>query len=191
MQPIAVIHEDNGHKDLVTSLIEHLNSVENLQLDSNLVAFSSVGSKSNFFKLDEQAYRILLPRIKAGVVRKVLFIVDADYVKDNIRYGGIQNTKDELNKITTELGIQDIAQIYVLHNPNSEEGLLESMLLATLPVAQRNCIECFINCSKIKPKNFYKTIIKNLHKTAYPDESYYNFGHPHFNELKQKLINLF
>ncbi len=190
MKPIAILHEDNGHKELLSELIDYLNSVEKLQLQLSLVDFYSVGRKSHFFKSDLMAYKLLKGRIVGGSVKKVLFVIDADSLEDT-KYGGVQNTKHELKKIAAKLDIQDITQIYVVSNPNSEEGHLESMLLATLPIDKRNCLECFVKCSKIKSKSFYKTIIYNLHKTAYPLESFYNFTDSHFNDLKTELKNLF
>lgn len=190
MKPIAILHEDNGHKELLSELVGYLNSEENLDLQLGLIDFYSIGRKSNFFKSDLMEYELLKKRVVGGSVKKILFVIDADSVDDK-KYGGVQNTKSELNKITTELDIHHLTQLCVLNNPNSEEGHLESMLLATLPEKQRKCIECFVECSKIKSKNFYKTIIYNLHKTAYPAESYYNFTHSHFDTLKTELKNLF
>lgn len=193
MKPIAIVHEDTGHKNLILALIEYLNDLENLNVDAQaLVDFYQMGTKSNFFKSDCVEYKTLKGRIiDSNQIKKVLFVIDADFEKDNAIYGVFLNTQKQLQQVLDELAIESVSEIFVLCNPNSEEGHLESLLLETLPEEKRKCIECFVQCSKIKPQSFYKTILYNLHKTAYPTESYYNFKHPHFNELKQKLINLF
>lgn len=192
MKPIAIVHEDTGHKNLLLTLIEHLNELENLDVDAQaFVDFYSMGTKSNFFKSECVEYKTLKGRINSNQIKKVLFILDADFKKDNAIYGGFSNTQKQLQSVLNELGIESVSEIFVLCNPNSEEIHLESLLLETLPEDKRKCIECFVKCSKIKSQNFYKTIIYNLHKTAYPSESYYNFEHPHFENLKQALRNLF
>jgi|GEM_PF-502638 len=192
MKPIAIVHEDTGHKNLILALIEHLNNLENLNVDAQaLVDFYPMGTKSNFFKSDRVEYKTLKGRINSDQIKKVLFILDADFKKDNAIYGGFSNTQTQLQQVLDKLAIEGVCEIFVLCNPNSEEGHLESLLLETFPEGKRKCIECFVQCSKIKPQSFYKTILYNLHKTAYPTESYYNFEHPHFDELKQKLRNLF
>lgn len=192
MKPIAIVHEDTGHKNLLLAFIEHLNELENLDVNAEaLVDFYSMGTKSNFSKSDRIEYKTVKGRIDSDQVKKVLFIVDADFEKDNAIYSGFSNTQKQLQRVLNELDIESVCEIFILCNPNSEEGHLESLLLETLPEDKRKCIECFVKCSKIKPQNFYKTILYNLHKTAYPTESYYNFDHPHFDNLKQTLRNLF
>ncbi len=192
MKSIAILHEDFGHKNLINSLLEYLNRKNHI-MDTKLIDFYEIGSKSNFFKLESDPYETLKQRKEIAQLKKVLFVVDADYDKkdtDN-KAGGFKKTQQELKNIICQLDLQDISEIYIIRNPNEEEGNLESMLLATLKEEKKKCIEEFIKCSDIKPKNFYKTIIYNLHKMAYPNDVYYNFEHPYFDELKEKLKNLF
>ena len=192
MKSMAIFHEDTGHKNLLLALIEHLNELENLDVNAEaLVDFYPMGTKSNFFKSGCVEYKTVKGRIDSDQIKKVLFVIDADFEKDNAIYGGFSNTQKQLQRVLNELDIESVCEIFVLCNPNSGEGHLESLLLETLPEDKRKCIECFVKCSKIKPQNFYKTILYNLHKTAYPSESYYNFEHPHFDNLKQVLRNLF
>jgi len=164
--------------------------LENLKLDASLVEFQGMGSKLNFF--EEKNYSDLIKQgVQTNQVKKILFVVDADNVENNAVYGGFENTKNALNKIIRDLKWEDISDVFIIHEPNKEEGNLESMLLATLPEEKRNCITEFINCSKMKPnKHFYKTIIGGLYTIAYPEPPY-NFDHEHFDELKEKLMKLF
>ena len=192
MKHIAILHEDTGHKNLITAFIEYLNDKEKSDLDINLIDFFDMENKSNFFKPDFKAYKALKQRVDANEVTKILFIIDADYVKNNTKYNGVINTKKELDNIISQFNFQNISkEVFILHDPEKEEGYLESLLLATLPEAKRGCITGFINCSEINSKNFYKTIIYGLHKIAYPIDSYYTFTDSHFDDLKLKLTNLF
>jgi len=52
------------------------------------------------------------------------------------------------------------------------------------------CIKKFLNCSEFKSKSHDKSIFNIIYKNAYPNVPY-NFEHPNFNKLKEKLKNLF
>lgn len=125
MKPIAIVHEDNGHKNLLLALIEHLNKLENLNANAEaLVDFYQMGTKSNFFKSECVEYKTLKSRIASDQIKKSLFIVDADFEKDNAIYGGFSNTQKQLRRVLNELDIESVCEIFVLCNPNSEEGHL-------------------------------------------------------------------
>jgi hypothetical protein len=220
MESIAILHEDNGHKELITLLIEHLKKENTIKFsclvylkykdknyknhrklkmqkkgnlgvnfDISLIQFYPMGTKSNFFKLDCTEYKILKQRVSRNQVKKILFVADADYKKDNEKTGGLKNTESALNEVICELGFQDICQIYVPRD-SDEEGYLESLVLSSLPQNKKDCIERFVKCSQINPKKIHKTILYRIYKVAYPDPPY-NFAHRNFDELKTKLTQLF
>ena len=84
MKSLAIFHEGNAKPNhdnhLITLLMQHL------ELDVSLIDFYGMGSKSNFFKINNVRYKTLLPRINAGQVKKVLFIVDADDERNDAVY---------------------------------------------------------------------------------------------------------
>lgn len=188
MVKAAILHEGNDKNTTDKKLIKSL--LENLALDAESVFFDGFGSKSNFFKSDNLKYLRLKKFVDAGQIDKILFIVDADYEKDDAKYKGFENTANELTHIINELGFRDIARFYIVCDPITKTGYLESLVLASLPEEKRKCIECFVECSEINPKQIHKTIINHLYTIAYPDPPY-NFDHPYFNELKTELTNLF
>ena len=184
----AILHEGNDRDTSDKKLIKNL--LANLGLDADAIYFDGFGSKDKFFKKDNLKYLRLKEFVEAGQIDKILFIVDADDEKDDAKYKGFENTENELQRIIDELGFQDIARFYIVCDSVTKTGYLESLILASLPEDKRKCIECFVECSEINPKQIHKTIINNLYTMAYPDPPY-NFEHPHFEPLKTELTQLF
>lgn len=188
MKSLAILHEGNTKSshdnDLITLLMQHL------ELDVSLVDFYGMGSKSNFFKIEGVCYKTLLPRINAGQVKKVLFIVDADDEKNDKVYGGTENTRRELQAFIKELSIEAISRIYIMCDPETQTGYLESFILSSIPEQQRSCIEQFLSCSQFKSKENHKAILHQIYNLAYPDAPY-DFAHPNFDHLKAELTQLF
>ena len=188
MVKVAILHEGNNKKTHDNELLTLL--IGKLGLDIERVEFFGMGSKSNFFDIENENYKGLQLRINLEEISKVLFAVDADYEKNDKTYGGYTNTKRELEKITEELGIKDISDIYIMCEPTSQCGYLESFILSAIPQKQKECIETFLDCSEFKSKENHKAILNQIYKIAYPNAPF-DFSHPNFDELKQKLINLF
>jgi len=188
---VSILHEGKSiDKSFFKLLYAHL-GVDELELKQR-VNFVGMGSKSNFFKLDNKAYKLLKNEIEREVIEKVLFIVDSDY-EGNKKYDGYEDTLREIETIQEQLDIKKISDTFVAYDMNSEkkEGYLESLILSTLSEEQDDCINSFLEkCPEFKGKNSHKSIFNVIYKNAYP-QAPYNFEHPHFEELKQKLKNLF
>jgi len=182
----AILHEGKSiDKGFFKLLLKHLN------LDISLVSFYGMGSKSNFFKIDNKQYKDILLEVELERISKLLFIVDSDYV-GNKKYDGYEDTLKEIKHIQEELNIEELSDIFVAYDMrlDKKEGYLESLILSTLSSEQTKCIESFLNCSDFKSKFHDKSIFNIIYKNAYPSSDY-NFEHPNFNKLKQKLKNLF
>jgi hypothetical protein len=121
---------------------------------------------------------------------KILFVIDADDVINDAIYGGYENTEKALNGLISQLDFQDISSTHIMCDPITKTGYLESFILSTIPEQQRNCIERFLDCSQFKSKENHKAILNQIYNIAYPNAPY-NFAHPHFEELKTKLRELF
>ena len=188
MVKAAILHEGSSNdKTADKNLI--INLLANLGFDAGSFYFDGFGSKDNFFKNDNPNYNRLKAFIEVGQIDKIFFIVDTDYEKDDAKYKGYENAKNELKRIINELGFQDIARFYIVCDPVTKTGYLESLILASLPEEKRKCIERFVECSEINPKQIHKTIINHLYAIAYPDPPY-NFDHPYFENLKIELSHL-
>jgi hypothetical protein len=185
---VAILHEGNSKSTHDNGIIKLL--LQELDLDEDKVEFFGFGFKSNFFKSTFVKYENLKLQIEEESIGKILFVVDADYAENDKKYGGLENTNTELEKIIKELGLTDISNIYVTRDPNTQEGYLESLILSSIPEEQKDCIESFLKCSNFKSKENHKSILNQIYKIAYPNAPY-DFSHKNFDELKQKLKNLF
>lgn len=188
MKSIAILHEGNAKKtydnELITLLIEHL------ELNVQRIDFYGMGTKSNFFKEDYLAYKLLKQRVDSGQIKKILFILDADDIKSDATYGGFENTQAKLNTVITDLGLNGFSRIYIMCDPSTQTGYLESFILSTISTAQKRCIETFLNCSNFNSRENHKAILNQIYKLAYPNAPY-DFEHTHFDLLKAELNNLF
>jgi hypothetical protein len=189
---VAILHEGNqksSDKKLLKLLIEKLNSDFKNKKFLKEINFIGMGTKNNFFKVDNENYKLLKNEIEREDVGKVLFVVDADYESNDNTYGGYQNTQKELNKTIAQLGLENISDTYITCNPITQDGNLESLILSSIKEEQKECIETFLACSEFKSKESHKAILNKIYKTAYPNKPF-NFDHPHFNDLKTKLTHL-
>lgn len=189
MKPIAILHEGNTGKSEDNRLLKQL--LDHLNLNTDKIDFYGFGPKSNFFDATYAQYLLtLIPRVKADQIQKVLFVVDADNSSSDARYGGAENTRNELTRIISELGLEHVSEIYISCDPDTQSGYIESLILATIPDQQKDCIESFLRCSNFQSKENHKAILNSIYKMAYPNAPY-DFSHRHFDELKQKLSGLF
>ncbi len=185
---IAILHEGNAQKTADNKLLKLL--IEDLNLDEKKVRFFGLGSKSNFFKKDINAYRELVTDIKEEIISKVLFVVDADYEEKDSKYGGFDNTLKEIIDIRKKLNIYEMSDLYITCDFDTKEGYLESLILSSIPVKQKECIETFLDCSEFKSKENDKAILNQIYNNAYPHAPY-DFSSDKFDILKTKLKNLF
>lgn len=188
MMKVAILHEGNNQKTNDNALLKLL--IQELRLDLENINFIGMGTKSNFFKVDNENYKLLKKEIEREEVSKVLFVIDADDIKNDEVYGGYDNTKEKLEAIIKELEIKNNSDIYITCDPANQCGYLESFVLSTIPQTQKECIETFLACSEFKSKENHKAILNQIYKTAYPNAPF-DFAHENFNDLKTKLQNLF
>ncbi|POZ52842.1 hypothetical protein [Methylovulum psychrotolerans] len=186
MQSIFIVHEGSAKKTADNELIRLL--LEHLGLATALIEFRGMGSKSNFFKTD--SYSFLKQAAQTDQIEKILFIVDADDPTNDSKYGGRANAQAALTAMIADLGFQDISQTYIMCDPETGTGYLESLILSSISPTERQCIQHFLNCSNFQSKENHKAILHQIYKTAYPNAPY-NFGHPHFDGLKSALTYLF
>jgi hypothetical protein len=152
--------------------------------------FIIMGNKSTIFKEDDSRYKTLLVLIKAQKVEKILFIVDADYKKDNSIYGGYNNTNGALEVLIEKLNIKEISDFYISCNPFSKDGYLESLLLSTVDKNLKECYDEFLDCIEFEEKSHHKYIMEQLHKITSPKKPY-DLSHNNFKNFREKLTFLF
>ena len=178
---VKIICEGKSDKNKIKEMLDFL------EIHSSDDTFIIMGNKSTIFKENDARYKTLLMLIKAGKVDKILFIVDADYKKDNSIYGGYNNTKDALEILIKKLKIQDMSDFYISCNPSSKDGYLESLLLSTVEENLKECYSEFLDCIEFKEKNQHKYIMEQLHKITSPKKPY-DLMHNNFKKFRKKLI---
>ncbi len=185
MVRVAIVCEGKGDKDFFEKLAIHLG------IDATkLFSFYIFGGKSFVLDATHKKYKDLKDQIDNDQIEKILFVVDSDSERSDPTHNGYENTQIALNSIIERLGFTEISQTYIMCDPITKKGYLESLILSTIPEQQRKCIECFLACSEFKSKEHHKAIFNDIYKHAYP-KAPFDFGHENFNELKQKLRNLF
>lgn len=184
MVKVSIFHEGNSDYKLLQLLIEHL------QFNLSYVQFVKMGSKSNFFDTDNTNYKELLLNRSNESIARVLFVLDADDEENDRKYGGFENTLEQLNATLTNLELDPCYDIYVTCDPNTKCGYLESLILSTISDEQKTCINNFLDCSEFSSKENHKAILNQIYNLGYPNAPF-DFSHDNFDELKAKLQHLF
>jgi len=174
---IAIICEGKNDQEFLGEFIDFLG------FKLNGVDFYIFKGKSFIFKPDHPKYKKEL-LAELGGIDKILFVVDADY-EDN----AFDKTQKDLDQVIDTLELGKLSQTYIMCDPKTKKGYLESLILSTLEPEQKKCIECFLTCTGWKPEKGDKTVYHRLYKTGYPNPQH-NFGHNSFKKLKDLLIKL-
>ncbi len=184
MVKVAIVCEGKTDREFFETLITHL------ELDLKRASFYPFNGKNFIFDAQNKKHEELKQLISTDQIRKVLFVVDADDLSADSSHGGFDNTEENLSAVINKLGFGNVAVTYIMCDPLSKTGYLESLILSTISNSQRNCIESFLKCSQFQSKEHDKAIHKQIYKLAYPNAPY-DFSHSHFTELKAILTNLF
>ena len=152
--------------------------------------FLWTNGKSLLLNKDLDRYTILLKKIEDGFIQKVLFILDADDFENDQSLCGIENTMNKIETLQKDLKIEKISDYYIACDPNTKKGYFESLLLSTIDDEVKKCYEDFRVCSQLNSKAVDKNILTELHNLTKPEKPY-DFNHPNFKDIKQKLEKLF
>ncbi len=130
--------------------------------------------------------------ISAGTLRNELKRMGHVWkrTRHSLKKSVIRSDSNKSSDIIKELELIEISHIYIMCDPATKTDYLESFILSTIPDAERNCIKTFLDCSQFKSKENHKAILNQIYNLAYPNAPY-NFEHPHFNDLKSTLTQLF
>jgi len=158
--------------------------LKELDISRERYEFKNFEGKDNIFKLNYSIYNEIEKEL--DIIDKLLIVVDADDSKDSSPIRGYKATEDQLKELITNLDFKIDIDYFIFHNGDKESGYLESYLLSVLDDEQKVCIEEFKKCYR------YNLSDKFVFNTFYKQKKYpFDFSHQNFNELKEKLINLF
>ena len=172
-----IICEGKNDRDFLKRLLEHL-KIANIEIQI-------FNNKSSIFKREK--YENISQEL-GTIYKNLLIVFDSDFEKDNDKYGGFENSKREIETLISDLNLEN-ADYYIVCDPETKNGYLESLILSTIPEDKKECIENFLYCSNFKDKEKDKAIWNQIYKLGYPN-SPYDFAHKNFDDLKNKLEKL-
>lgn len=158
-----------------------------LELESKIFSVKRLGNKSNFFK--EESYTQIKQQVQTGMFDKVLFVLDSDFEESDAVKGGYANTETFIKEMIAKLGFEELADYYISCDPSTTNGNLEHLILSTMDSAKKECVESFIECIDGKEAHDNKKIVLTGYQAIFK-EAPYNFDHAHFEELKNKILEL-
>jgi len=174
---VVIAFEGKSDAEFLDSLFEEYN------LPRNEVIYYEFKGKDNIFNTSHNFYDEIEEDIQK--IDKMLIIVDADNENDPNPNRGYKASEQKPKEIIDTLDF-DIPIDYQIMCGKNKEGHLESFLLSVLDDEQQECINKFKECYK------YELTDKWAYNTFYKQKKYpFNYGHPYFKDLKQKLTNLF
>ncbi|CAA6819561.1 MAG: Unknown protein [uncultured Sulfurovum sp.] len=153
-------------------------------LDKDSVYYYDFEGKDNLFNISHQYYDEIEKNFLSKV-NKILLVVDADNEKDPNPNRGFIASENKLKETIKGLSFFVPIDYYIMCDENNE-GNLESFLLSILDDTQKECIQKFRDCYK------YELTDKWAYNSFYKQKKEpFDFEHPNFNTLKQKLQTLF
>jgi len=176
---VIIAYEGKSDGEFFNTLLDEYD------LDKNQVTYYDFEGKDNLFNINHKHY----DEIETNYLSKVyniLLVVDADNEKDPNPNRGYDASEKALKTLITDLDFKDTSIDYFIMCDENNEGNLESFLLSVLDDKQKECIKNFRKCYKheLTDKWAYNSFYKQKKEP-------FDFEHPHFNELKQKLKTLF
>jgi 5S rRNA maturation endonuclease (ribonuclease M5) len=182
---VKIVCEGQSDKNKISEILDFLDIEYS---DNNFII---LGNKENLLNCDRVEYRTLKGLCKSGQVYKILFLTDADYIKDDKNHG-YDNTKQRVQSLIDDLKLGSFTDCdyYILCDPNTKDGFLESLLLSTISDEIKKCFVELLKCKELEHKNNHKNILEEFYRISSPNRPY-DFTHENFTPLKEKLENLF
>lgn len=180
--------EGNDDKNFLVSLLNDLKNSNEITLEEQ-VNFQNyievMGSKKKLLDVTNDKYLKNSMKILKGDIQKVLFIFDCDFVEDDNQCNGMENTQKCYDSLIKELD-WDVPSECHIFDKNLDYFLVDT-------IKDKECYSSFddlVKCLEVENVKPNKKPIANLYRDLYPYPKF-DFKDSNFNELKQKLKNLF
>jgi len=175
-----IICEGQFDKDFILKFIIHLKKkgkIKEIDESKPEDLFLIAKSKSNILTYESNFYKLTKQFLKRA--KKLLFILDCDFEKDDNKCGGCNKTINCLKILFEKLeedGI-DIEKDYFLFDNN-----LEKFILNSLDYENKKCFERFRECLSLKEVSRHQKVLVCVYKGLYPKKPY-DFSNEVFREL--------
>ncbi len=177
---VRIFCEGSDDKTFLRLLLNDLKKSNEIIGFENFDSIINVmGGKSKL--LDKDSYSVANKKIGKGI-QKVLFVFDCDFSEDDNSCGGLEASQKAIEELIEILDWK-IEVNYYIFNKNLDYFIIDTLDKKDGFLA---CEECF----NLKKLNKNRKILTCIYKSLYPKKPY-NFSHKNFDELKQKLKNLF
>jgi len=183
---VRIFVEGEDDKKFIITLLRFLKKNEEIDLGSNNNFDNSIeimGNKSKLLKSSE--YNNISKQI-GKKIKKVLFIFDCDFEKDNKKCNGMKKSEECFDKLLEELNwnikIEKDKHLHIFYR-NLDYCIAET-------IGKEHCLLNIENCLQLNTLKPNRKPLAALYAIMYPKNPY-NLEHDTFDELKQKLKNLF
>ena len=179
---VRIFVEGEDDKKFIITLLRFF--IKNKEIDlgsnNNFDDFIEVmGNKSNLLKSEkyENTSKLVGKKIK-----KALFIFDCDFEKDNLKCNGMEKSQECFDLLKDKLQWNIFVDNYIF------DRNLDYFIAKT--IEKEHCLLEIEKCLELNTLKPNRKPLASLYSIMYPKKPY-NFEHPNFQPLKQKLINLF
>ena len=183
---VRIFVEGEDDKKFIIAMLRFFLKNKEIDLGSNnnFDDFIEVmGNKSKLLKSSE--YENISKQI-GKKIKKVLFIFDCDFEEHNPKCNGMEKSEECFDTLLEELkwniSIEKDKHLHIF-NRNLDYCIAET-------IGKEHCLLTIENCLELNSLKPNRKPLAALYAIMYPKEPY-NLKHPNFNELKQKLKNLF
>ena len=167
---MIIFCEGEDDKEFFEKLLEHL---------GKQCQITPLGGKSKV--LDKKSYNPYTKQINEGKITKVLFVLDSDFIDDDKKYNGLDNTANAIEKLIKNLA-WGIESDYYIFDKN-----LDDFIIKTLD--NKDTFEACEKCLGLRKINKNRKVLSTLYKKFYP-KAPYDFSHSNFEALTNKLNTL-
>jgi len=183
---VRIFVEGEDDKKFIITLLRFF--IKNKEIDlgsnNNFDDFIEImGNKSKL--LNSSEYKNISKQIDKKI-KKVLFIFDCDFEKDNRKCNGMEKSEECFDNLLKELKwnirIEKDEHLHIF-NRNLDYCIAET-------IGKEHCLLEIGKCLELNTLKPNRKPLAALYAIMYPKNPY-NLEHPNFNELKQKLKNLF
>jgi len=185
---MVIIVEGKDDKNFLISLFNDLKLNKQISVKDNINFddyIEVMGGKRKLLDKGNPKYQKLSMKIDHNDIEKVLFLFDCDFEQDDKDCNGMDKSLQCFNSLKKELKWTIPIDVYIF-NRNLDYFLIETIKNKDCYDDFKSLIDC-LNIENLKPN---RKPIANLYRDLYPYPQF-DFKDNRFDELKQKLQNLF